>query len=226
MAYAMVTAENRREDGDLPLWRVPRVAPGGLAWDGLPECRLVRSEDGAVPVQPTRVRLAWDERALHVRFDCADRDAWGTLTRRDDPLYQEEVVEVFVAPGEDDPRAYAELEVSPHGVLFDAWIENPDSDRATLQAHLGWDCPGVSWRAGSGGAQQDWWAELTLPWDSLLAAAGRPPAPLPRRWRANFYRIDRPRDGTPPEFSAWSPTQASPPDFHRPGRFGILQLVE
>ena len=64
------------------------------------------------------MRLAWDERALHVRFDCADRDAWGTYRERDDPLYEEEVVEVFLAPGEADPRRYVELEVSPAGVLF------------------------------------------------------------------------------------------------------------
>jgi hypothetical protein len=211
-----------------PVWRVPRLGAGAPLWEEVPELSergLVRSEDGAAPVQPTRVRLGWDERALHVRFDCADRDAWSTFTRRDEPLYQEEAVEVFLAPGAEDPRAYAELEVSPRGVLFDAWIDNPDSDRATLRADLGWDCPGVVWAAGRGQHAEDWWAELTLPWPGLLAAAGWPPEPLPRLWRANLYRIDRPRDGSPSEFTAWSPTLVAPADFHRPGRFGVLELA-
>ena len=70
----------------LPDWaRVPPLSPFLLA-------------DGSGPaVQQTAVRLAWDDEALHVRFDCADRDAWGTFSRRNDPIYQEEAVEVFLA---------------------------------------------------------------------------------------------------------------------------------
>jgi hypothetical protein len=50
-----------------------------------------------------------------------------------------------------------------------------------------------------------------------------PASPPPRRWRANFYRIERPRGGRP-ELSCWSPTFTDPPDFHRPERFGVLEL--
>ena len=41
--------------------------------------------------------------------------------------------------------------------------------------------------------------------------------PLPQRWRANFFRVDR---GSPDAFSAWSPTFADPADFHAAARFG------
>ena len=107
------------------------------------------ADGSGLAVQQTTVRLAWDEAALHVRFDCADRDAWGTFTRRDDPIYQEEAVEVFLAPGAADPARYFEFEVSPRGTLFDAIVWNPDSDRATMRADPAWDCPhfhGISWR--------------------------------------------------------------------------------
>lgn len=182
----------------------------------LPPFTLV---DGSAPAgQQTAVRLAWDEAALHVRFDCADRDAWGTFTRRDDPVYQEEAVEVFLAPGASDPARYFEFEVSPKGTLFDAIVWNPDSDRATMRADPAWDCPGLSWEAGSGAAgAQDWWATLAIPWEALAPG-------IPEVWRANFYRIERPRDGTAAEFSAWSPTLTAPADFHRPERFGRLSL--
>jgi hypothetical protein len=176
--------------------------------------------DGSGPaVQQTAVRLAWDYGALHVRFECADRDAWGTFTRRDDPIYQEEAVEVFLAPGTADPARYFEFEVSPRGTLFDAIVWNPDSDRATMRVDPSWDCPGLRWEAGAGVASQDWWATLAIPWDSLASET-----PPPEIWRANFYRIERPQDGAA-EFSAWSPTLTAPADFHKPARFGRLSLA-
>lgn len=198
----------------IPLWTVPpRRSPG---WDDVPGQPLVLVDGSGPPHQATWVRLGWDEEALHVRFDCEDRDAWGTFRKRDDPLWQEEVVEVFLAAGEEDPVDYAEFEVSPLGMVFDARIHNPTSLRKDMTADVAWDCPGLRWQVGRGAARQDWWAELAIPWPGL--AAGRP-----RLWRANFYRVERPRDGEV-EYSAWSPTLTSPADFHKPARFGVLEL--
>ena len=215
----------------VPEWRVPRLSrlPPGTApdWAAVPALPPFQLADGSGPaLQQTAVRLAWEEAALHVRFECSDRDAWGTYTRRDDPLYLEEAVEVFLAPGEDDPARYFEFEVGPRGVLFDAVIDNPDSDRATMQADPGWDCPGLRWEAGAlGGEAEDWWATLAIPWAALIGET-----PLPRIWRANFYRIERPRrpqraQDLEAEFSAWSPTLTRPADFHQPARFGRLTLI-
>jgi hypothetical protein len=209
-----------------PLWRVPRLA-APWSWDEVPPLALVRAEDGAAPGQATGLRLGWDERCLHVRFDCRDRDAWGTYRRRDEPLYEEEVVEVFLAPGAEDPVRYVELEVSPLGTLFDAVLRNPTGLRRDLTAETAWDCPGLAWEVGRLGPRQDWWAALAIPWRALEEvfppAAPTGPAPPPL-WRANFYRIERPRDGAA-EFSAASPTFARPADFHRPERFGTLELA-
>jgi hypothetical protein len=82
----------------------------------------------------------------------------------------------------------------------------------------GYDCPGIRWAAGRLAARQDWWAGLFLPWEGMAAA------PPPHLWRANFYRIERPA-GEPPEFTAWSPTLVAPADFHKPSRFGLLELA-
>src|SRR5918912_1166835 len=82
-----------------------------------------RLADGSGPaVQQTVLRVCADAWMLYVRFECEDRDIWGTYTRRDDPIYDEEVVEVFIAPGLEDPIRYCEFEVSPNGVLFDARV--------------------------------------------------------------------------------------------------------
>jgi Carbohydrate-binding family 9 len=211
----------------VPRWRVPRSPvswdpAADLAawkWEEVPSLPAFTLADGSGPaVQQTRVRVCWDGEALYVHLDCEDRDAWGTYRRRDDPLWEEEAVEVFLAPGEADPARYFEFEVSLLGVLFDARIHNPTSRRIDMTGDPSWDCPGLRWAAGPGAARQDWWAALSIPWSGLVPA-GR----LPRIWRANFYRIERPRDGEP-EFSGWSPTLTRPADFHKPARFGVLEL--
>jgi len=170
--------------------------------------------------QQTAVRLYYDTSALYVRFDCADRGIWGTLTQRDDPIYNEEVVELFLAAGEDTPTEYAEIEVSPNGVLFDAWVQNPTGNRAEMVVETAWDWPGIRWHAQRVDAEKRWWAVLALPWVGIV-----PDGPLPTILRANFYRIERPRNAEP-EFSCWSPTLTDPADFHRPERFGMLRIEE
>ncbi len=104
--------------------------------------------DGRGPArQQTRARLCYDSHALYVRFDCEDRDIWGTFVQRDDPIYDEEVIEVMISPGRDDPTRYFEFEVSPNAVLFDAIVYNPSSTRADLQWDAGWNCPDLEWTA-------------------------------------------------------------------------------
>jgi hypothetical protein len=181
---------------------------------------LTRAVGDGPPEQATTVRVCHDGAILYVRFDCEDRDAWGTFTHRDDPIYQEEAVELFLAPGAEDPTHYYEFELSPRGVLFDATIHNPTSQRADMTADPAWNCPDIAWAAGREGlVSQNWWAALAIPWASIAP----PSTSLPRLWRANFYRIERPRDGAP-EFSCWSPTLTDPADFHKPARFGALEL--
>ncbi len=212
---------------DLPHLRVPRAPadweqqadPLARRWDIVPALPPFVLADGNRPaVQQTVARVCYDLRALHVCFDCTDRDIWGTYTRRDDPIYDEEVVEVFISPGAAAPTHYYEFEVSPNGVLFDAQVVNPTARRDGLVLDTSWDCPGIEWRASRDDAAQRWWAGLSIPW-----AAIAPPGALPAVWRANFYRIERPRDAQP-EFSCWSPTLTDPADFHRPARFGVLEL--
>jgi hypothetical protein len=208
-------------------WHVPLV---GAAWDGAedllalpwedagPPRPLVRSDGGGPPSQATTARLCHTRRSLYVRFECDDADIWGTYTKRDDPLWREEAVEVFLAEGEADPAEYHEFEVSPNGVLFDALVRNPTSRREDLVADTRWDCPGLRWCARVRREEARWLAALAIPWSGIGASGA------PRVCRANLYRIDRPRAGDA-EFSAWSPTFARPADFHRPSRFGRLVLL-
>lgn len=193
-------------------------------WAGSARAGPFLLADGSGPAeQQTIADLCWDGAALHVRWSCTDRDVWSVHAHRDDPLYEAEAVELFLAPGRDDPRRYVEIELSPSAVLFDAIVSNPHGRRETMHVATAWDCPGVRWDAGR--TVDGWWAAVALPLREAAAAAGGSGEEVPRTWRANLYRIERPRDARP-ELSCWSPTLTSPADFHQPARFGVLELLE
>ncbi|OQY81270.1 MAG: hypothetical protein B6D41_19920 [Chloroflexi bacterium UTCFX4] len=190
------------------------------AWRALPALDALFLADGSRPAaQQTRVRVGYDANALYARFDCDDRDIWGTYTQRDEPLYEQEAVELFIAPGAADPREYFEFQISPNGVLFDAIISNPTARRDTLQTDPSWQCPGIRWMARRDDAHRVWWGALALPWVSITHDGKIPPV-----CRANFYRIERPHDSAV-EYSCWAPTFTEPADFHKPARFGFLEFA-
>ena len=204
---------------DIPRLRVPFAAASGAATDTLRGAwagPLVRP-DGSAARDRTRVELSHDGALLSLRFECEDRHIWGTYDKRDDPLWREETVELFLAPGSADPVEYFEFEVSPHGILFDARVSNPHSRREDLTVDPTWDCAGIVWSAAIDRARAVWRAELRVPLASLCGPD------VPRAWRANLFRIERPA-GEPAEYSCWSATHTDPPDFHKPAYFGLLEL--
>jgi hypothetical protein len=213
----------------LPLLLVPRIAHtfpidanlNKAPWTRLAPIPLAAShgrdpENRARSVQPTALRICHDGERLYVAFDCEDRDAWGTLSGRNQPIYEEEVVEAFLAPS-GDPRRYFELESSPRGAYFEAIIDNPDGARATMRTALDWVCEG--WQRAVRVHAACWTVEWAIPFAALGARALR----AGERWRANFHRVERPR-GAAPEFSSWASTFAEPADFHLPDRFGALEF--
>jgi len=193
-----------------------RGALDDAAWSCIPALALRRAQDGADPLQATAVRVAHDGDALLVRFDCSDRDIWATHTRRDAPLWEEEAVELFMAPGEGDPAEYVEIEVNPLGAVFDARVSNPRGRRDSMRVDARWNAAGLV-AAVDRPSPGAWRAQIVIPWVDVC------PGPPPPVWRANFFRIERPRGGVH-EFSCWSPTLVDPPDFHKPAFFGRLVL--
>jgi Carbohydrate-binding family 9 len=205
-----------------PLHLVPHVPEGwpvqpfdSEVWSGIPSLSPFLLADGSgLATQQTRVRLAYSQHALYIRFDCQDDDVWGTYTKRDEPIYDEEVVEVFIAPETETPKRYFEFEVSPNGVLFDCMITNPSG---VYDQHFvvdeRWNAEGLEWHAQFSPEPQQWWAFLKIPWQDIGG--------FHQEWRANFYRIERSKkSGT--ELSCWSPTQSQ--SFHVPAYFGRLRL--
>ena len=219
---------------ELPVYRVRRVPNGSIrvdgrldepAWDGVePMSDFVRSDGSGPAARRTTVRICRDDRALYFAFECSDPDVWGDMTGRDDPIYEEEVVEAFIDP-DSDLKEYYELNTSPLCTLFDSLVSNPTGSRADMTGNPGWNCEGWEAAVYVDGTLNDrddvdrgWTVEWAIPFDSLPGAPNLPPR-AGDTWRINLYRIDR----TPtPEFSCWSPTLETPPNFHVPSRFGTI----
>lgn len=182
--------------------------------------RLRRATDGAPPRLVTSVAIWFDRHALSVLFTCADDRIEATHVRHDAPLYEEDVVEIFIAP--EKLQRYYEIEVSPRGTLFDASVDSPDLDRATMHVDRAWTCEGLTAAIRSiveadGATTVD--TIVRIP----FAALGRGEPRDGETWRVNFFRIDRhPERGD--EYSAWQPTMKEPPDFHVPAAFGTIRF--
>jgi hypothetical protein len=177
---------------------------------------LRRATDGSAPRQATSVAAYYDDAFLTVLFVADDDEIVATYREHDEPLWREDVVEIFVAP--DGLSPYFEIEMNPLGTTFDARIDSPDGLRATMIVDLGWTCTGLfaALRRDDGRTSH---AVIRLP----FAAIGTTPK-SGHEWRANFFRIDR-SAAYGDEFSAWQPTLKTPADFHVASAFGALRFV-
>jgi len=215
---------------DEPSYTVARTAADQealLAADDAEWSKAAAIEWGPEPYV-TRFRALWTDTGLFVRFDAKDPDPWHTMKRRDDHLWEEEVVEIFLDPGREG-RDYYELEISPVNVVCEVRMIAPSPNK---KQDFAWDLAGLRTRAAihrdAAGKPTGWTATALLPWGGLapLPSAARvevPPSPG-ARWRFNVFRIERPGGPKAPGRDvvavAWSPT--GEPSFHVPRAFRDL----
>jgi len=177
-------------------------------------------------VEKTEAKISWDNERLYIAFKCYDSDIKSTFKNRDDPIYEEEVVEVFIDPN-CDLKTYYEINVSPRNVVYDALIFNPEGTRSGMRVDVEWNCEGIETAVKIHDAQegdvcgkQVWTVEIAIPFASLDEASSIPPSDGDV-WRINLYRIERsPRY----ELISWSPTLR--PNFHVPSAFGRIIFKE
>ena len=208
-------------------WRTARgaIAIDGVlsesSWDRADRAGpFVRSLDGKPCAEQTVARLLWDDENLYVAFQVDDANIATPYTRDDQPLYQSNVVEIFLNPSGDLAR-YDEIEIAPSNALFDASFTGRRQGM------------NLSWSSGARHAvhldgtlndsrdvDRGWTAELAVPFATLTGM----PAPRPRRgdkWRFNLYRL-RQYPGQPGEGQAYSPPMVG--DFHALDRFATMRF--
>ena len=188
------------------------------AWKAAPQVTLRGSFDGRAAPLRTQARLLYDDANLYVTFDVEDPDLWGTHRERDAPLYEQEVVEIFLDANADG-RTYNELQVSAHNVHFDAYFP---ARRQGME--LSWDSgmrSAVQLRGTPDDAtdrDEGWTVELSIPIARLAEVPHVPPRPGDR-WRFNLYRLELP-DRRTQQGQSLSPLFVG--DFHALPRFAWL----
>ncbi len=176
------------------------------------------------PLLATTVMVCHDDSTLYIAFRCNDPDIWTTFTERDQHLWEEEAVEVFIDV-DDFPDNYVEIEVSPANVLFDSYITDPNHIDVPKTARL--DLKGIRTAVQVEGTlnQRDdkdtvWTVEIALPFEDLITEHTNAITDQ-TEIKINFYRLDS-NKGMPRGAYSWSPTEKS---FHKPSVFGRLILI-
>lgn len=168
------------------------------------------------PSFPSEATLAWDANNLYVAFACTDATPSSRFRRRDDPLWDDEAIQVFLDPG-GDGRNYVELAVNADNVVADRILSDASS---TATANGTWNIAGV--RTAVRRHRAGWVVEIAIPW-SGLAATGATGAPKPgEQWRGALYRVKRLSDGL--EHTAWSLPRVER-GAHDTDRFGHLLFM-
>lgn len=194
------------------------------AWKNAPSTgEFVRTQDGGKADQKATAKLLWDDKFLYVAFEMEDKDVWSTLDKRDDKLWTQEAVEMFI-DADGDGKTYVELQANPLGTVFDSYLP------AYRKNENDWDAGmkvGVSIDgtvANRTDTDKGWIVEMAIP---LEAARGKEktmknvPPVVGTEWRVNFFRMDLPANRSALG-SAWAPPMVG--DFHALARFGTLQF--
>jgi len=236
IGFGAYGADGYNEGKNLSTYTVTRTT-GAIKLDGVldeadwkraKEVDLVETNTGGpVPLKST-VRMLWDDTNFYVAFYCEDPDAWATFTEEDDPMWSEEVVELFIDP-EGNGYSYYEHEINPINQKVDLFIIN--AGRRLNGRFIGWkdwdfkNIKSAVYVDGDGknyGTKDKFWSvEVAVPFDDLWEIPEVPPKDGDV-WRFNAYRIERGEKGKEDDdfYAAFSPTYR--PSFHTPWQFGKI----
>lgn len=181
------------------------------------QCQPARLEyqshdSSAKPHLSTPVRALWSEQYLYLSYESpySQLSVFSpTQSAERIGLWDNDVVEAFIASDHEHPNRYTEYEWAPTGEQLDLDVELPVKKD-------------FAWQSGAESAvivddtARVWRVEVRIPWSALGGNGPR----TGDAWRANFFRHDRhDRAGL-----AFSPTLRG--TFHAPERFGWLEFVE
>ena len=159
----------------------------------------------------TPVRVLWSDKFLYLGYECP----YTTLSVFTPPqqeermgLWDNDVVEAFIASDPQAIKRYTEFEWAPTGESLDLKVDLPAKDFA-------WTARAES-AVKIDEANHIWRVEVRIP----LASLGATPPQKGTRWRLNLYRHDRANVAG----LAFSPTLNR--TFHTPDRFGWLEFQE
>lgn len=175
----------------------------------------------------TEAKLSWDDQFLYVFVSAEDADVFSPFTNRDDHLWENDVIEVFV-DADGNKRGYVELQVNPRNVVFDTWFavgrpNRDDSFDAQMQTAV--VVRGTIDDRTDGDA--GWDVEIAIPLASVKGKDDKMKVNIPPKigdvWRLNVVRGEAPASGRKTA-SSWNRITCE--DFHGLDRMLNVQFAD
>jgi len=175
----------------------------------------------------TEARLLWDDRCLYIKVFAHDTDLRAKYTRRTDPLWEDDVVEMFFKPYIAKP-SYYQFQITPINTVgaYEVPRRDPRPSRERMSA---WP-HGIQSAVYAYGTVNDpktrdgyYRAVMAIPWKNLRLIGGKPPKPGDT-WRFSICRYDYWDYPTSPEEYTSAPLKTN--DFHRYEDYSVLKFVE
>ena len=178
---------------------------------------------GGNPLAPyqTKIKVLYSKTGIYFLYYCEDKKLVNTMTKDFDDIYNEDVVELFFQPDQNQ-RLYFEYELSPLNVELPIMV--PNDGKSQFFGWLPWHYEGarkiVHQTSAIGGRKESlasvkgWIAEMFIPFALFKGLLNCPPV-KGTIWKGNLYRIDYDSD---PARWAWCPDTGT--NFHDYLRFG------
>ena len=185
----------------------------------------------------TRAKMLWDDEYFYVAAQLDEPHVWGTLTKHDSVIFQDNDFEIFIDP-DGDNQEYYELEINVLNTEWDLFLKR--AYRNGGPAINEWEVPGLKTAIHVEGTVNDpkdtdkfWSVEWAIPWKVLAEYAHRPTPPKEGdQWRVNFSRVEWKHEVVDGKYKklpgpeanwVWSPQWAI--DMHRPEHWGYVQFA-
>jgi hypothetical protein len=210
------------------------------AWQAAPWTEAFVDIEGDLKPLPrfqTRAKMLWNDEYFYIGAYLEEPHVWGTLTKHDAVIFQDNDFEIFIDP-DGDNHEYYEIEINALGTEWDLFLKKPYRDGGSASNE--WEIQGLRTATHVEGTLNDpkdkdqyWSVEFAIPWKALAEHAHCPAPPRDgEQWRINFSRVEWLHElvagkyGKVPKTRednwVWSPQGVI--DMHRPESWGVVQF--
>ena len=188
----------------------------------------------------THAKMLWDDQNLYILAELQEPHVWGTITQKNEVIFQDNDFEVFLSANGSNHRYY-EFEMNALNTIWELTLDKPYRNDGPV--HSPANIKGLKSAVHVNGTinnpadtDRSWSVEIAIPWKQLSLHAGgngKPPKDG-EQWRANFSRVEWlvdivdgkyrkiPKEMRPEDNWIWSAQGVV--DMHRPERWGFVQF--
>lgn len=187
-----------------------------------PICEIANfpwEKDGAVHPESYIGIFAVENEGIHAVLWSFEDDILCNCTMRDDPVYTESCLEVFLMPVEGDNR-YINFEVNKNGVYL-SQIGTGRGDRVFIKTLTDLE-PVIETMEITENGKTAWGYEIIIPEALISELYGVDYHVDESTIKGNFYKCAELSKN--PHFGSLFPVKTEKPDFHRPEFFGDIEF--